>query len=368
MKRLSAVLILSLFTFAFIGCNEEPPVNVEGNTYIEISASYYSNPSDTTSELLPMSHAKVIFSSEYGMLVKETDENGKLVVKGLPSSNYNISCRMKHPDDPSIQLVDNQRNVLISSGSSVSSSFIGKPISSYGIAINEIYAGGPRNNIFFFYDQFIELYNVSDSVKYLDGMMVMRFSGNSEDGGLGPGADQDADNDIDGAVYIFKFPGNPGEKNYPFLPHTFLVLASDAVNHKSTVSTSIDLSNADWEFYNQYSSTDIDNPNVPNLLNMRSESTVDFLINLSSDVIILSSGVDSNWLDGIDISTVIDGVEYQSSSSTAKTLDSRVDRGYALSPPKYSGQSMERREAGSDTNDATLDWEIIPAPTPGYQH
>lgn len=361
-------LLILFIASILISCTEEPPVTVEGNTYLEISASYYSNPSDTTSELLPMSYAKVILTSEYGTQIKIADANGKLIVKGLPSSTYNISCRMYHPDDATIQLVDNQSSVLVSSGNPVISNFIGKPISSTGIAINEIYAGGPRNNIYFFYDQYVELYNQSDSVKYLDGMMVMRFSGNSDEGGLGPGADQDNDGDIDGAVYIFKFPGSPGEKNYPFQPKTFLVLASDAVNHKSTVSTSIDLSSANWEFYNQYSSIDIDNPNVPNLLNMKSESTVDFLINLTSDVIILSSGVDSVWEDGIDISSVIDGVEYQSSSSTAKTLDERVDRGYVLSPAKYGGQSMERREPGSDTNDGTLDWEIISAPTPGYQH
>jgi hypothetical protein len=91
------------------------------------------------------------------------------------------------------------------------------------------------------------------------------------------------------------------------------------------------------------------------------------MINLSSDVIVISSGVDSNLVDGIDISTVIDGVEYQSSTTVSKTLDNRVDRGFLVSPPKYGGQSMQRREAGADANDATLDWEIIAKPTPGYQ-
>jgi len=91
------------------------------------------------------------------------------------------------------------------------------------------------------------------------------------------------------------------------------------------------------------------------------------MINLSSDVIVVSSGVDSVWEDGIDIPTIIDGVEYQSSVSVGKTLDNRVDRGFALSPAKYGGHSLQRREPGSDTNDATLDWEIIPNPTPGYQ-
>jgi len=364
MKR--NILIISFLTLVFLSCEEQPPVTVEGNTYVEISAYWHSVPSDTTSELLPMSNATVIFSSEYGVFVKQADANGKLIVTGIPSAVYSISCRMNHPDDKTIQLVYNQRDISIFSGNRIVNSYIAKPITSSGISINEIYCGGPLNNVFFFYDQFVELYNLSDSTKYLDGMMVMRFSGNSEEGQKGAGADEDDDNDIDGAVYIYKFPGKPGEKNIPFAPNSFIVLASDAVNHKSTVSTAIDLSNANWEFYNQFSSTDIDNPKVPNLLSMRPEKTVDFLINLVSDVIIVSSGVDTAWADGIDISTVVDGIEYQSSSSTRKTLDNRVDRGYALSPPRYSGQSMQRRQPGSDTNDGTLDWEILSAPTPGY--
>ena len=126
------------------------------------------------------------------------------------------------------------------------------------------------------------------------------------------------------------------------------------------------MSQVDWEFYNQYSTSDFDNPNVPNLINIRSDRTVDFLINLVSDVIVISSGVDSVWEDGIDISTVIDGIQYKSSTTTRKTIDSRIDKGYVLSPPRYSGRSMRRREPGVDTNDGTLDWEMTQGATPGF--
>jgi hypothetical protein len=358
------ILIFSVVIF-FYGCHEELPTTIDGNAKIELTAIWDTSSVENVTKYIPLINAKVILSSEYGVSVRTTDENGKLLVSGLPSSTYSISVRMPHPLDPNILLVGSVRDREIITGNVFMDTIIAKPISSSGISINEIYASGPVNSIYYFYDQFIELYNASDSVKYLDGMMVMRVSGNSD--GKGPGADEDDDGDMDGAIYIFKFPGNPGGQNYPFYPKTFLVLAQDAVNHKNTVSTSIDLNNANWEFFNQFSANDIDNPNVPNLINMKSDVTVDFLINLSNDVIVVSSGVDSVWLDGIDISTVIDGVEYQSNISNAKTLDSRIDRGFVLSPPKYGGQSMQRREPGSDANDATLDWEIIPKPTPGYQ-
>ena len=363
-RMIELSLILSV-TFFMLSCNEAPPTVFDGNAKIELLAVWDTSSVDNNPQYVPLKNAKVILSSEYGLSVRTTDENGKLIISGLPSSSYSISVRMPHPLDPNILLVGSMRDQTISTGNIFQDTIIAKPISSSGISINEIYATGPVNSIFYFYDQFIELYNSSDSIKYVDGMIIMRVSGNNE--GLGPGADEGNDGDIDGVTYAFKFPGKPGEQKYPFYPKTFMVLAQDAVNHKNTVSTSIDLSRADWEFYNQFSANDIDNPMVPNLINMRTDKTVDFMINLSSDVIVLSSGVDANLEDGIDISTILDGMEYQSTISNAKTLDNRIDRGFVLSPPKYGGQSMQRREPGSDTNDATLDWEIIPHPTPGYQ-
>ncbi len=360
----AAALVYAALLLSIAGCKENPPVLVDGDAHIEILAVWNISLDDSLPEYMPLKNAQVILSSEYGLHVKQTDTNGMLNVSGLPSSTYNISARMQHPEDPNIIIVGNIRDIEIISGITYKDTIYATPISSFGISINEIYSCGPVNSIFFFYDQYLELYNSSDSVKYLDGMIVMRVSGNND--GKGPGADEYDDGRIWGVTYIFKFPGSPGEKNHPFYPKTFIVLASDAVNHKSVVSTSIDLSNADWEFYNQYSATDIDNPNVPNLINLRSDRTVDFLINLVSDVIVIASGVDSVWEDGIDIETIIDGVEYQSNTTSAKTLDKRVDRGFMLSPPRYSGQSMQRREPGLDTNDASLDWEIIPFATPGY--
>ncbi|HEX2983460.1 MAG TPA: hypothetical protein VHO28_07945, partial [Ignavibacteriales bacterium] len=45
-----------------------------------------------------------------------------------------------------------------------------------GIAINEIYASGPSGGGVYIYDQFIELYNYSGEMKYLDGMIMCRYS------------------------------------------------------------------------------------------------------------------------------------------------------------------------------------------------
>ncbi|MFH0988429.1 MAG: DUF4876 domain-containing protein [bacterium] len=360
-------LLAFCLSIGFIGCMKNPPTAADGSATLVILTRW-----DTTAGLakpvyMPMPNAKITLGSEYGISMRQADGFGTLIVSALPTSIYSITVRAPHPVDPNIIIVGSISGLMVGAQATIVDTIFGSPISSSGISINEIYAVGPVNNFFYFFDQFIELYNASDEVKYVDGMIIMRVSGNNE--GLGPGADEGNDGDIDGVTYAFKFPGSPGEKNHPFYPKQFLVLAVDAVDHRKSISTSYDLSNANWEFYNQFSAEDIDNPSVSNLINIRSDRTVDFLYGLTGDVIVLASGKDSSWVDGIDISTVVDAVEYQSSPhpTNKKTLDSRIDRSYVLSPPRYSGQSMQRREPGLDTNDGLVDFEIIPRATPGKQ-
>lgn len=361
------LLIIVLIYIIIVGCRENPPVEYDGSSSINLVAVWDTSSVPGVVKNAPLSGAKVILNSEYGTFVRYLDENGKLTVNNIPAATYDIAVRKPHPLDNNIIIVGNIKGIKISQNTTVTDTLFGTPVSNSGIAINEIYSCGPVNNVYFFYDQYIELYNSSDSIKYMDGMIIMRVSGNGGDGQLGPGADEGDDGDIDGVTYIFKFPGNPGEKTIPFYPKTFMLLASDAVNHKNSMPNAVDLSNAEWEFFNQYSANDIDNPNVPNLINLRSDRTTDFLISLTNDVIVLADGRDIVWEDGIDISTIIDGVEYQTSATSRKTLDPRVDRSWVKSPPTYSGKSIQRREPGVDTNDGQLDWEILPSPTPGYQ-
>ncbi|HEX3072745.1 MAG TPA: DUF4876 domain-containing protein [Ignavibacteriales bacterium] len=138
-------------------------------------------------------------------------------------------------------------------------------------------------------------------------------------------------------------------------------------NHRPRVPSSIDLSKADWELYNPYKPNDFDNPNVPNIINMRADKHYDFELDLMNDCVILATGKDTIFTDGLDISTIIDGVEYRNDITLRHALDARVDKSIVRAPSKFSGQSMQRREQGYDTNNGNLDWMIISAPTPGRQ-
>ncbi len=367
------ILFILLLTVLF-SCKENAPVQVDGKAELTVLAMWNNSAIDSIKNYVPLPNAEMILVSEYGTRIEHSDDSGMLNLTNIPSATYQISARRKHPIIPDIIVVGNVVDVDVISGSPASDTIFTNAISASGISINEIYAGGPVNSIYFFYDQYIELYNSSSETKYLDGMQVLRVtssraycSHHSSDVIGVPGGDWNGDGNIFGVTYAFKFPGKPGETKYPFAPNTFKVLAQDAFDHRKAVPVSVDLSRADWEFVSQFDAVDIDNPKVPNLYNISDCKISDFLISVTSDIILLTSGVDSVLSDGIDITTIIDGVEYQSSGTKRITLDSRIDRGWVQSPPKYDGKSMQRREKGVDTNDGTLDWEIIDLPTPGWQ-
>ena len=217
MKKIN--LFLFVATLFLISCQEDPPNVPDGSSRINIVALGDTSLVDSIPHYVPMQNAKVILASEYGMMIRYTDNNGNLFLEGLPAATYNISARISHPANPNILIVGNLRDIEISPEKIRTDTIIASQVANTGIALNEIYCAGPVNNIFYFYDQFLELYNYSDEIKYLDGMLAMRVSGNND--GKGPGADEGNDGDLDGVTYIFKFPGKPGEQNHPIAPRTY---------------------------------------------------------------------------------------------------------------------------------------------------
>lgn len=321
------------------------------------------NPQDSTRRT-PVPGAKVTFETlEYNKkYVCFTDDSGRAVITNLLASKYEVSAEY-HLEGISNLL--GAKSMDLFQPVPVKDTILthDQPISP--LVINEIYSCGPVNNVFFFFDQFIELYNTTDSVQYLDGKILTRCLTNP---------DNDPYIDIWDYVmniYAYRFPGTPGGTEYPINPGEFIVIASDAYNYPDSagIPGAMNLENADWEFYNQLGS-DYDNPEVPNLININPNKPRDYLISLTSDAVVLADGTDY-WQDGdyidIPISTILDGVEYKSSYSTAKHLTRRLDSGVIVGVTRYSGKSRQRISPGKDTNNSSRDFKIIDHPTPGYQ-
>ena len=348
-------IIFFLLAILFVGCSEQIPTKKDNNFDLDIFVKHEDN---FLSEM-PVT----ITTNDYyfNPQTDTTDMQGFVSFADLPYAKYQVRTNGKinvpSEDDST---VFNYANIEGDSTFFPDDTNILQTIMSNlnpGIKINELYTGGPVNNIFYFYDQYIELYNSSSETLYLDGMIICRMG-----------------KYLENITYIFQFPGEPmgGTQNYPIEPGEFKVIAQDAIDHKGLVfggEVSVDLSNADFEFRNSNDYGDQDNPDVPNLENLEVGHRLDFFLGVTMDVVVLADGSDLDYLDGLDLETVIDGVEYASKSDHIKDIENAVDRGFGgVGQVKYMGTSIERKTPGYDTNNSTLNFEIIDHPTVGYHH
>ncbi|HDR89244.1 MAG TPA: DUF4876 domain-containing protein [Bacteroidetes bacterium] len=139
-----------------------------------------------------------------------------------------------------------------------------------GLVFKEIYYTGSRTpeDKSYYADQFHEIYNNSDEVIYLDGLCI---------GVLQPTSSSPSDwvddqgNLLDVlpiTYHTWMWPGT-GE-DYPLQPRTSVVLAQDGIDHQTdpagNPNSPVNLGNADWETYVEWSDKDTDSPGVPNLI------------------------------------------------------------------------------------------------------
>ncbi|RKY49206.1 MAG: hypothetical protein DRP88_00285 [Candidatus Neomarinimicrobiota bacterium] len=348
-------ILVLLVLFIVIGCSREKPTVYDGSFGLRLYVTYEGKPAVGLAVFLePVDFVAKICSDT-------TDSSGLVEFDDLLFSQYRayVSTEMYLPSDVhpgELDTISVIGNIVIYPTSNFVVDSIGLISSGAepGLKINELYTVGPPNDFFYYFDQFIELYNSSTDTVYLDGMIVCRMG----------------DEGIRDVTYIFQFPGEPlVGREYPVPPGTFVVLAVDAIDHREIVPQSIDLSNADWEFKNSRDFGDVDNPDVPNIDNILEGHTRDFSMNLVSEVVLIADGSDAVYIDGIDPETVIDCVEYSSNPNHIKEIEKFLDMGFCgVGMQRYSSQSRERIKAGFDTNNSTVDFEVIPFPTPGYQH
>lgn len=175
---------------------------------------------------------------------------------------------------------------------------------------------------------------------------------------------------------------------YPVQPGDFIVIADNAINHKSNTSTAFDLHNADFEFPSTNPALgQVDNPSVPNAkiiysqmnFNMfflhdrgfesyiiaripAGENEMTFLQQFKYDYTYQNSagGVTSKSAYTIPNSWIIDGVNNSISTKFVHTLTSAsIDGGWTSvgtidkDPTRY-GKSVRRKITGQMTNGKNL--------------
>lgn len=368
----------------------------------------------------------------------ESDETGVALFKQILPGTYSITATKViqsaeftetfgyTPTEAEINFNGSESSVIVNAATSVVN--IEMKTSKVGdFVIKQIYYGGSDTKKgAVFRDQFIEIYNNSNTVQYADGLYVAQLTGSTSSTVLAyslPNGQFDwsksegmtigsaANTDYVYALNIIRIPGNGTQ--YPVEPGKSIVIAQNAINHKanyidnngkavSIVSPelTVDLSTADFEsFLGSYSGDtyqyDIQNPAVPDV-------TISYWGNSNNDMIFDSLGRqaytifkmtdaefaalkkyknpkgDANLALQIPVTVLIDGVDTTrdlGSNLVPKKLPSQIDGGNTYIPSgAYSSKSVMRKTkttiAGrivlQDTNNSTSDFVEVTANPRGF--
>lgn len=117
-------------------------------------------------------------------------------------------------------------------------------------------------------DSYFEIVNNSDEVQYLDGVILMTTAGGQtkekntwQENGF-------TDRYVSSQGCVVAFPASESGKEIPLAPGKSVVVANDAANHSELAKEGNfcpNLSNADWEVYQDYLKDDIDYEKARNL-------------------------------------------------------------------------------------------------------
>ena len=261
------------------------------------------------------------------------------------------------------------------------------------LLIKEVYFTGSRtpSGGTYFSDQFVEIYNNSTDVIFLDGLCISDIFGNSgliNTTSLPSPFRTDADNSY--ASNVWRIPGTG--KQFPLNPGTSIVIAQDGVNHKEATlnpNSPVDLSKADWETYNERpDNRDADAPGVPNLEKVYFTGGFDWLITVFGPGLVIFRTDDFSKLERLTVpgststreyikipnTIVIDAFEAlkDAGSTSFKRIPVALDAGFVFASDTYTSESFRRktrttingRRVLQDTNNSANDFERLTKPSP----
>lgn len=273
------------------------------------------------------------------------------------------------------------------------------------LVIKEVYSLGAANDGYaiMFKDQFIEIFNNSDEVQYLDKLYLAFLA--PQVAGQGS-KDVPTTLPIGDFVYaskVLQFPGTGTQ--YPIQPGMGAVVAMNAVNYKAQKPDAKTVDNSTAQF-DTYAITwlqslgrtgsaffDIDNPDVPTMTNIYLFIQNNGWFNMDDYASIALVKLDATPTETIrdpdktsDVfyvkiftSGIIDGVDILAKSSSAafKRLPTKVDSGFAYAQENgsanYTGKSLRRKIAKTlsngrnvlmDSNNSSNDFEVVVPATP----
>ena len=282
------------------------------------------------------------------------------------------------------------------------------------LIFKEVYFSGVKD--YYFKDGFYEIYNNSDEVQYLDGVILgivdegMPVNIYDPTNSIWVDANGNLLDRYPMANFTMYFPGNGTE--HPLQPGKSVVVAAYPIDHSSRElgdsdsPSPVNLSRADWDiFCGPYSAIDIDVPNIPNLEYAFHTFGIEFMPTTSGQALILAKLPNGqkvadfvanadNFMTApgktqdhlmIPSDYVIDGIEIVRApvNERYKNLLPKTDMGMtwvdgsnngSFADASYSGKSLRRKVASvengitkfKDTNNSSVDFILGGGtPTPG---
>lgn len=204
---------------------------------------------------------------------------------------------------------------------------------SSSLVISEISITDPRlpSGNFYRFGQYLEVYNNTDTTIFLDGKVLVKgffFGLRDANETFNCETMEPWREDPDGIWtqrLVEAFPGSGAD--FPLPPGEAVVIATDAIDHRTVDPGLPDLTSADFEFIG---SEDADNPDVPNMVRLGREMILGHGIywGLTKEVAVVAEPVNVAELPKEDVPGVLDPEHWRIPRS--KILDVAV---LALTPP-----------------------------------
>ncbi len=398
---MKTIIIAIIACVSLFSCSREEPVQVK-DMIVEFKLP------DNFTLGVKYSNKEVVFTSPYNIYKFTTDENGVIRIPEIIPDEYTINTTWEMSGAQynelinDNQIVEDKAKVLLKATQANYPVFSNKSIKidlekiiMRSLLISKVYFSGTKDdsNRNYRTDSFVEIFNNSDEVVYLDGKYLALTES------MSPAAYLAKDNpDYIYTRQICRFPGEGNE--YPLEPGKSIVIATrSARDHTTSASNSVDLSDAEFEV------KEIDgtgNPEIKALPVISSSAPIKYLnllSNGSNAVFIFET--EENILDWpeffapgktsgerfrrVPVNTVLDGVEsLMNNASTGpdvnlKRFPNIIDAGfgYINSISGYTNEVLERKVSGmdgdrlvlQDTNNSTDDFVTTTGSTPKkYDH
>lgn len=396
MKKITFITGILAILLTSLSCTRELPLPVR-NLNIE-----FKLPENFRSDI-KYANQEVVFTSTSAEYKFTTNSSGLLVIPELIPDEYSISTswEMTGAQYKELitdgELVEDKATVILKAGIGRKKLFTKEDIELVldklvlkSLLISKVYYSGTKDNANknYIVDSYVEIYNNSDDTVYIDGKYLALAES------MSPPAYPAKDNpDYIYARQICKFPGD-GNDN-PVAPGKSIVIAAkNARDHRTSASTSIDLSGADFEVKE---ADGMGNPDVKALTILSNSLTIKFFNLMTGGgnaVFIFETDEDIlSWpqyyapgktsgerFRRVPVSVVLDGVEcLKNNTSTGpdinlKRFQAIVDAGFAFTNATsgYTHESIERkvntiegtRVILKDVNNSTEDFVITLDPTP----